>query len=156
MKICLYCRVSTNKQELANQQLALRLFAAKQEWEVVKEYKEVVSGAKESRPAFDAMMHDASKRLFDLVLFWDLCRFSRSGTLYTLQKLRQLENYKVGWHSYQESFISTTGPFKDVVLAIFSTMAKMERDKISERTKAGLARAAKQGRFPGRPRKKVE
>jgi DNA invertase Pin-like site-specific DNA recombinase len=153
LRIALYCRVSTDSQELSNQLLQLRDYASSQKWEIVKEYKEIISGTKDKRQAFDAMLVDAAKRRFDLLLFWDLCRFSRSGTLFTLQKLRQLENYGCGWHSFQEPYISTTGPWKDVVLSIFATMAKLERDRISERTKAGLARAAKQGRFPGRPRK---
>lgn len=151
MKIAIYARVSTDKQELDNQLLQLREYAKKQEWEVFKEYTEIVSGAKDTRPAFNQLFQDAHKRLFDLILFWDLSRFSRSGTLYTLQKLKELENAKVGWHSYQESFLSTTGPFKDVVLAIFSTVAKIEREKISERTKAGLARVKERGEKLGRP-----
>lgn len=153
MNICIYARVSTDKQELDNQLLQLRTFAQKQEWTIIKEYTEIISGTKESRPAFNQLFQDAHKRLFDLVLFWDLSRFSRSGTLYTLQKLKELENMKVGWHSYQESFMSTTGPFKDVLLAMFSTIAKLERDKISERTKAGMARAKAAGAKIGRPRK---
>ena len=152
----IYARCSTEKQELDNQLLQLREFARKREWTITKEYTEIVSGAKESRPAFDKMFKDAHKRLFDLIIFWDLSRFSRSGTLYTLQKLRELDNLGIEWHSYQEQFLSTTGPFKDVVLSIFATVAKLEREKISERTKAGLQRAAKQGRYPGRPRKKVK
>jgi DNA invertase Pin-like site-specific DNA recombinase len=152
-KVCIYARCSTGKQELDNQLLQLRAFAEKQDWEIVQEYTETVSGTKDNRPEFTRLFKDAHKRLFDLVLFWDLSRFSRSGTLYTLQKLRELENLKVGWHSYQEAYISTTGAFKDVVLSIFATMAKMERDKISERTKAGMERAKKEGRRIGRPPK---
>jgi DNA invertase Pin-like site-specific DNA recombinase len=153
MNIAIYARVSTDKQELSNQLLQLREFARKQEWEITKEYTEIISGTKDARPAFSQLFLDAHKRKFDLVLFWDLSRFSRSGTLYTLQKLRELENVKVGWHSFQEPYLSTTGPWKDVVLSIFSTVAKLERDKISERTKAGMARARAEGVPIGRPRK---
>ena len=77
-------------------------------------------------------------RKFDLVLFWALDRFSRSGTLYTLQKLKELENLGIKWESYTEPYFSSIGEFKDVVLSIMSTLAKMEREKISQRTKAGL------------------
>ncbi len=150
MNCAIYCRVSTNKQELGNQLHQLRAFAEKSEWEIFNEYTEVISGTKDSRPAFNKLFDDAHKKKFDLVLFWDLSRFSRSGTLYTLQKLKELENMKIGWHSYQEPYISTTGPWKDVVLAIFATMAKMERDKISERTKAGLKRVKAEGGKIGR------
>jgi DNA invertase Pin-like site-specific DNA recombinase len=44
MKIAIYVRVSTDKQELENQLLQLREFASKSEWEVCKVYSEVISG----------------------------------------------------------------------------------------------------------------
>jgi DNA invertase Pin-like site-specific DNA recombinase len=84
------------------------------------------------------MYQHAHQKYFNIVLFWDLSRFSRSGTLFTLQKLKELENLGIDWESYQESYFKTTGQFKDVLLSIMSTLAKIEREKISERTKAGL------------------
>lgn len=142
--------MSTTKQELDNQSLQLREYCKKQGWVIVKEYSEIVSGTKDSRPAFNDLFLDAHKRRFDLVLFWDLSRFSRSGTLYTLQKLRELEGLGVGWHSFQEPYISTMGQFREVVLSLLATIAKLERDKISERTKAGLERAKQTGVKLGR------
>ena len=153
MKTAIYVRVSTDKQEVDNQLLQLRDYANKQNFTIVKEYSEVVSGAKTNRPQFDLMFKDAHKKSFELVLFWDLSRFSRSGTLFTLQKLQELDNLKIKWHSFQESYFSSLGQFKDVVIGIMATLAKIEREKISERTKAGLARARLNGRFAGRPKK---
>ena len=152
MKAAIYCRVSTDKQELGNQLFQLREYCRKQELEIFKEYTEIISGTREDRPAFQEMFEDAHKKLFDMVLFWDISRFSRSGTLYTLQKLKELDNLNIKWHSYQESYFSSIGQFKDVVLSIMSTLAKIERDKISERTKAGLERAKRSGKVLGRPR----
>ena len=152
-EIAIYARVSTDKQELDNQLRVLRTFVQKSNWKIFKEYTEIVSGSKDSRPAFNELFLDAHKKKFDLVLFWDLSRFSRSGTLYTLQKLRELENLKIQWNSFQEPYFSSIGEFKDVVLSIMATLAKMERDKISERTKAGMARAKAEGVRIGRPRK---
>ncbi len=93
---------------------------------------------------------DAHKKLFDIVLFCDLSRFSRSGTLFTLQKLRELERIDTEWHSYTDNFFSSLGEFKDVVISILATLAMIEREKISERTKAGLERAKEQGKKIGR------
>ena len=107
---------------------------------IFKEYVDVIPGKETSRPSFDLMFKEAHKRLFDLVLFWDLSRFSRAGTLFTLQKLKELENLGIDWESYQEPYFKSVGQFKDVVLSIISTVAKIEREKISERTKAGLQR----------------
>jgi len=89
------------------------------------------------RKEYDAMFWDAHKKLFDGVLFWSLDRFSRSGTLFTLQKLKELDNLNVFWHSYQDPYISTAGEWKDVIISIMSTIARIEREKIISRTKAG-------------------
>ena len=138
MKVAIYVRVSTTKQEVENQLIQLRNYCEKSNYEIYEEYIDVISGKETSRPSYDRMFADAHKKLFDLVLFWDLSRFSRSGTLFTLQKLKELENLGIDWESYQEPYFESVGQFKDVVLSIISTVAKIEREKISERTKAGL------------------
>ena len=140
MKVAIYIRVSTAKQEVDNQALQLREYCKKNNYEIYKEYVDVISGKETSRAGYDLMFEEAHKRLFDLVLFWDLSRFSRAGTLFTLQKLKELENLGIDWESYQEPYFKSIGDFKDVVLSIMATLAKIEREKISERTKAGLAR----------------
>ena len=154
MKISIYARVSTDKQELDNQLRDLKQYAKRQGWQVVKEYTDIVTGKEtreQFRPGFNELFGDAHKRLFDLVLFWDLSRFSRAGTWYTLKKLRELESYGVDWHSYQDKYLSSLGDFKDVVISIMATLAKIEREKISERTKAGLRRVKASGRRLGKP-----
>jgi len=133
-------------QEVENQLFQLRNYCKNNDYEVFEEYVDVISGKENSRPNFDMMFKHAHQKLFDTVLFWDLSRFSRSGTLYTLQKLKELENLGVGWVSYQEPYFSTLGDFKDVVLSIMATLAKIERQKISERTKAGLRKAKNVGK----------
>jgi DNA invertase Pin-like site-specific DNA recombinase len=143
IQVALYVRVSTTKQEAENQLLQLRVYAEKYNYQIYKEYIDIISGKETSRPFYDKMFIDAHKRLFDLVLFWDLSRFSRAGTLFTLQKLKELENIGIDWESYQEPYFKSIGQFKDVVLSIISTVAKIEREKISERTKAGLQRSKK-------------
>jgi len=150
MKAAIYCRVSTNKQEADNQLIQLREFANKNSWEVYKEYIDIISGKENSRPSFDSLFQDAHKKLFDLVLFWDLSRFSRSGTLFTLQKLQELKNSGIEWCSYQEPNIRSVGQFSDVIISLLSTIAKIEREKISQRTKAGLERLKSEGKKLGR------
>lgn len=151
MKVAIYVRVSTDKQEVDNQLIQLRDYSKKSDYEVVKEYVDIISGKEVSRPEYDKMFTDAHKKLFDLVLFWDLSRFSRAGTLHTLQKLQELEGLGIKWHSYQDAYLSSAGQFKDVVISIIATLAKIEREKIGNRTKAGLERARSQGKKLGRP-----
>ena len=138
MKTALYVRVSTTKQEAKNQIIQLNEYCNKKRYEVVFVFEDIISGKEKSRPAFDNMFNYARKKLFDHLLFWDLSRFSRAGTLYTLQKLKELENLGISWESFQEQYFNSAGEFKDVVLSIMSTLAKIEREKISARTKAGL------------------
>jgi len=148
--VAIYVRVSTDKQELENQERQLKPFCEKSGWEIYDIYRDIVSGKETKRPGFDTLFLDAHQKKFDVVLFWDLSRFSRSGTLYTLQKLRELENLRIRWKSFQEPYLDSGGDFSDIVISVISTVAKIEREKISERTKAGLARAKANGVKLGR------
>jgi len=150
MKVAIYVRVSTDKQESENQLIELRDYCKSSDYQIFHEYVDVISGKEDKRPNWDLLFIDAHRKKFDIVLFWDLSRFSRSGTLFTLQKLRELENLGIGYISYQEPYLNTVGQFKDVVISILSTVAKIEREQISERTKAGLRRAKINGITLGR------
>lgn len=152
MKAVLYVRVSTTKQEAENQLIQLRNYCKKCQYKITHEFVDIISGKETSRPQYDRMFRSAHKGVFDILIFWDISRFSRAGTLHTLQKLKELENCGVKWHSYQDAYLSSVGEFKDVVISIMSTLAKIEREKISERTKAGLERAKLKGKKLGRPR----
>jgi len=152
MKAAIYVRVSTDKQEVQNQLLQLNEYCVRMKYDIYQEYVDCISGKENSRPAYDLMFQEAHKKLFDIVIFWDLSRFSRAGTLFTLKKLKELENLDIQWDSYQEPYFKSIGEFKDVVLSVIATVAKMEREKISERTKAGLARAKANGSILGRPK----
>ena len=151
-RVAIYVRVSTDKQEAKNQLIQLRDYAKKKQYQVVDEYIDIISGKENSRPEYDRMFQDAHKLLFDIVLFWDLSRFSRAGTLFTLQKLKELENLGIDWESYRETYFKSIGPFRDIVLSVIATLNKIEREQISERTKAGLERARKEGKKLGRPK----
>ena len=150
MRVALYSRVSTEKQDTENQAVQLREFATNQGWQIVHEYVDYETGSKSDRIEFKRMFEDASRRKFDLVLFWALDRLSREGVLETLQHLNRLTGYGVAWRSFTEQFFDSCGPFRDAVIAIMATLAKQERVKRSERTKAGLALARARGRRLGR------
>jgi DNA invertase Pin-like site-specific DNA recombinase len=151
MKIAIYARVSTDRQEMDNQVAQLREFASKQGWEIVAEYCDSESGSKSDRPEFQRMLAGAARRRFDLLLFWALDRLTREGVLPTLRYLETLTSYGVEWRSFTEQFFDSCGPFRDAVISIMATLAKQERIKRAERTKAGLARVRAAGRRLGRP-----
>jgi len=157
VKIAVYARVSTkDKQEAENQLVQLRGFAAKQGWQITREYIDRETGGTSDRAQFQAMFADASRRKFDLLLFWSLDRLSREGVLETLQHLNRLTSYGVCYKSYTEQYLDSCGIFKDAVIGILAVIAKQERVRLSERTKAGLAIARSKGRQIGRPRLQVQ
>ena len=154
MNVVIYARVSTKDkgQDIRNQTDQLREYCRKQGWTIVKEYTDKASGKNGDREQFNAMFAAASRRDFDCLLFWSLDRFSREGALATLKHLEMLGSHGVGFRSYSEQYLDSCGIFKDAVLSIIATVAKQERILKSDRTKAGLARARREGRIGGRPR----
>ena len=153
MRIAIYSRVSTKKQDEMNQLLQLREFVARQDaWTIQAEYVDRVSGSgKKERKAFDQMLMDASQKKFDLLLFWALDRLSREGIVKTIGYLEQLKGWNVGWRSYTQPFLDTGNSMvNDIVLSVLAAVAKQERITISERTLAGLQRARKAGKVLGR------
>ncbi len=152
MRVAIYSRVSTDKQDTQNQLVQLRAFAATQDWTVAHEYVDIASGKNGERREFKALFAAASRREFDSVLFWSLDRFSREGVFETLQYLQKLTQYGVGYRSFSEQYLDSCGMFRDAVISILAVIAKQERVRLSERTLAGLARARSQGRVGGRPR----
>ena len=153
MRVAIYGRVSTKKQDEMNQLLQLREFVGRQPgWTLEKEYIDRVSGAgKKERPQFQQMLADASRRKFDLLLYWSLDRLSREGIVKTIGYLEQLRGWGVGWRSYTQPFLDTGNEMvNSIVLSVLAAVAKQERVTISERTRAGLQRAVKAGRRLGR------
>jgi DNA invertase Pin-like site-specific DNA recombinase len=153
MRIAIYGRVSTKKQDEMNQLLQLREFVGTQAgWTLEKEYIDRVSGAgRKERPQFQQMLADASQRKFDLLLYWSLDRLSREGIVKTIGYLEQLRGWGVGWRSYTQPFLDTGNEMvNSIVLSVLAAVAKQERVTISERTRAGLQRAVKAGRRLGR------
>ena len=118
----------------------------------MREYVDQVSGGTSDREKFQQMFRDASQRRFDILLFWSLDRLSREGVFETLQHLNRLTNYGVAWRSFTEQYLDSTGIFRDAVIGILAAIAKQEKVRTSERTRAGLERARRQGKILGRPR----
>jgi DNA invertase Pin-like site-specific DNA recombinase len=157
MRVGIYARVSTKDkgQDTENQLVQLREFAALQGWTIYREYVDHETGKNDDRAEFQAMFRDASQRKFDVLLFWALDRLSREGVLETLQHLNRLTSYGVGYRSFTEQYFDSCGIFRDAVIAIIATVAKQERVRLSERTKAGIAIARSKGRQIGRPKLNV-
>lgn len=153
--VALYARVSTKDkgQSTENQLPELRRYAEAYGYIIYKEYVEHESGGTGKRTEFQALFADAHFRRFDLVLFWSLDRFSREGALPTLQYLNQLQSWGVGYKSLTEQYLDSVGLFQEAIISILATLAKQERVRLSERTKAGMARRRAEGTQMGPPAK---
>jgi DNA invertase Pin-like site-specific DNA recombinase len=153
-RVAIYARVSTvdKGQDVENQLRQLREYCDRQQWAVVHEYIDHATGKNAARDAFKQLFDDASKRKFDLVLVWALDRFTREGILETFEHIRKLNGYQVQFESYTEPHFRTTGPAGELMLAVAAWIATQERLRVSERTKAGMARVRSQGKHIGRPR----
>jgi DNA invertase Pin-like site-specific DNA recombinase len=154
MRATLYARVSTRDkgQDTENQLIQLRKFAETQGWTITTEYVDRATGKRSDREQFQKMFASASRREFDVLLFWSLDRLSREGTVETLNHLQRLTSYGVNYRSFTEQYLDSTGIFKEAVIGILAAVAKQERVRLSERTIAGLERAKAQGRVGGRPK----
>jgi len=155
MKTCIiYTRVSTSDQECQNQVAQLQDYAQKQGWKVMEVITDICSGGKgiDERPGLDKVFQLAHKKAFDILIFWSLDRLSREGSRKTIQYLTQLDDYGVAWHSFTEQYLSSMGVFSDCIISLLSTLARQEKIRIGERTRAGLARARLNGKTLGRRR----
>src|SRR5246500_1798813 len=124
-----YLRVSTETQELDNQRREIIPFIERRGWKLINPFEDVMSGRKteKDRPGFAAMLKAAHQRKFDILVFWALDRLTREGTRATLNYLQRLESKGVGYVSYQEQWLDSTGPFKDGMILIFGTLREKKR-----------------------------
>ena len=147
----LYARVSTAEQTPGNQLAVLRDFAAARAWAATEFVDHGISGAKERRPALDALLEAARRRKIDVVVCVKLDRLARSvHHLVTLT--RELEALGVDLVVLDQQIDSTT-PSGRLLFHVLGAIAEFERDLIRDRVIAGIRRAKAQGKRLGRPRR---
>jgi len=151
MKSAIYCRVSTRDQTTLNQELSLKEYCIRNDYQIFKIYKdEGVSGSKTSRPALDLMLQDMRQKLFDAIVVWKLDRLGRS-TQHLLQILQELKNKNVRLICTDMNIDTFTAQGK-FFFTVVGAFAELEREMITERINAGLDRARKQNKHLGRPK----
>jgi DNA invertase Pin-like site-specific DNA recombinase len=154
-RVALYSRVSTTEQSPDNQLLVLRAYADARGWTATEFTDHGVSGAKERRPALDAMLAAARARKVDVVACVRLDRLARS-THHLLTLARELEALGVDLVETEQS-VDTTTPAGCLLFTVLGAIAEFERGLIRERVVAGLrraqARGTRSGKAIGRPRR---
>lgn len=149
MKIAIYLRVSRSDLNLDNQRIPLVKYAESRGWEY--EVFEEKESTKKTRPVQWELYNRLLKREFDGLLFYKFDRWARS-TRELLEHMENLRERGVNLISYTEN-LDLNSSIGKAMFTIISAFAQLERDMISERTRAGLDRARAKGKKLGRPRK---
>jgi DNA invertase Pin-like site-specific DNA recombinase len=154
-RVALYVRVSTDQQTVAHQLQELQAVAGRRGWQIVETYSDAgISGAKgrDKRPGLDAMLNDAGRRKFDVVMAWAIDRLGRS-LIDLLGTIQHLEAAGVDLYLEQQS-IDTTSPMGKLLFQITGAFAEFERAMIRQRVRAGLktikGKIAQHGQFTAR------
>jgi|TARA_R100000501_G_C2570227_1_gene77363 DNA invertase Pin-like site-specific DNA recombinase len=136
MKVGIYVRVSTEKQDYDNQIELCKKHCEIHEHEIYKIYKDVYTGSSTSRPEFNQLLEDMRRYKFKAIVVSKLDRIGRS-----LQHLLSLFNEfsikGVDFISVTQSIDTSTSSGK-LQMQILGAFAEYERNIISERTKEGL------------------
>jgi DNA invertase Pin-like site-specific DNA recombinase len=144
MAVIGYARVSTADQNMKLQLDALRDAGVERVFR-----DQGVSGSTSERPGLGLCLDHL--REGDVLTVWKLDRLGRN-TQHVLAVVDELTSRGIGFRSITEG-LHTEGPMGKAMLTIMAAFAQLERDTMIERTRAGLAAAAANGRKGGRPRK---
>ena len=152
-KAIIYVRVSTDEQgeygySLPSQQEVLEKFCYSKGWEVVKVFSDDYTAWKGfNRPAYNELTRflKANRGKVDTLLFTQWSRFSREYT-YSVNEIKRLQDLGIEPNAV-EQWIDFSIPENLFLLAIYITAPQVENDRLSQRTKAGMRQALKQGRW---------
>ena len=154
-KAAIYVRVSTPDQHVESQSYDLRELAAQRGFEVVHEYEDRgVCGKKARRPGLDALMADARRKRFSVVLVAAFDRIARS-TRNFLQVIDELDGMGIEFISRREN-VDTSGPMGRLFVTIISAIAELERSLVADRVKSGMRLARLSGKTIGRARLDID
>ena len=154
LKVALYCRVSTEEQTTEHQEKHLIKYCEIHNHEVFKIYKDVISGSKDTRPAFNELLHDMRQYKFNAVAVVKLDRLGRS-LKNLLNIIEEFKNKGVHFIAVDQN-LDTSSSTGMLILQVIGAIAEFERSLISERTKQALKynlRVGKRGKDKT-PRKK--
>jgi len=139
MKVAIYCRVSTEQQDVDKQEEICLDYCNKQSLEVFKVYKDIISGSKESRLQFNKLLEDLRSNSFDAIMVTKLDRLGRS-LQHLLGLIDEFNKRGVAFIATTQN-IDTSSSGGRLQMQIMGAFAEFERSIISERTKEGLRKA---------------
>ena len=159
-RVALYTRVSTASKSKEGdtvsfvqnpevQEQPLRDMITRRGWNLYRCYSDRASGVKEMRKGLDALMADARRGLFNVVVVWRFDRFARSVKQLVLS-LEEFRALGIDFVSHQEA-LDTSTPMGKAMFTIIAAMAELEHSIIRERIAAGLEHALRNGTRSGKP-----
>jgi len=148
MKVAIYCRVSTDKQELEQQEISCTKFCDYKQFEYTL-FSDIGSGKDFKRINFLNMLGRIRKREFEGVVVFRFDRIGRNAReVVTL--FEEFENKGIQVFSLNEN-IDTSTPIGKAIRDIIIRLAQLERENISEATKQRLQALKNMGKKLGRP-----
>ena len=155
-KVVLYARVSTSAQDYTRQITELRKYAKKQNYEIVKEFSEKISGAKkiEERAAIKELLDFVSQNKVEKVLVYECSRLSRRQ-LDFLSIIEQLTELGVSLYVLQNGLETLLpdgrpSPLSSLVLGVISEFNSLEKSLIRARCASGYEHYREKGGKVGR------
>lgn len=138
MKVAIYCRVSTDEQNADKQDYICQEYCKRNNFEVYKVYKDVISGTTTSRPMFNQMIEDMRTYKFNALMVTKLDRLGRS-LQHLLSLFDEFTKKGIDFIAVTQN-IDTSNAAGKLQMQIMGAFAEFERNLISERTKEGLKR----------------
>ncbi len=150
MKVAIYVRVSTQHQTTENQLVELHEVCDRNDWEIVEEYNETISGTKgiNERTELNRLLIDAGRKKFDKVVVWSVDRVGRSMK-HLVTVLSQLKDLGCDIYSYKQA-IDTSTTMGSSFFHMVGIFAELENNMRKERQKIGIRRALENGAKFGR------
>lgn len=147
-----YLRVSSRSQSLESQRAAIERAAQNRGETIELWWEEKTSGRSLDRPLLNELRGAAARGELKRLYVYRLDRLTRSGIRDTLTVIEEFRRAGVDVVSLADGF-DPSGPMAEVVIAVISWAAKIERLAIGERISAARERLASQGKPWGRPRR---
>ena len=155
-KVVLYARVSTSAQDYTRQITELRKYAKKQNFEIVKEFSEKISGGKkvEERTAIKEMLDFVKVQKVDKVLIYECSRLSRRQ-LDFLSIIEQLTEAGVSLYILQNGLETLLpdgkpNPIANLCFGIIAEFNTLEKNLIRARMSSGYEHHRASGGSVGR------
>ena len=145
-----YIRVSTNKQDMETQKIQINKYARKENLSINEFIKVQESAARSPKQRKINELRDKLKK-DDILIVYELSRLGRSMFETINFGLEMSERGIQFIFLKQPELSSFKNAHSKLLLTFYAYIAEVEKDFISQRTKAGLEKAREKGKKLGRP-----